>query len=329
MADEVTRLKSFRLRQGAKRAQALSKVVHGEGTRFIGLTGTPSPNGLKDLWGQTHFYDRGARLGHSYTDFLERWFYKDYAGTVQPLPFAQHQIQERLKDICLTVEGLPVDQPITNKIYVELPPAARRQYNDMEKEMFAQIADHGIEAANAAVRTQKCLQIANGAAYTDDQGNWTPVHDAKLEALDSVIEEANGAPVLVAYNFRSDLTRLLQRYPQARVLDKNPSTIHEWNAGKIPILLAHPASAGHGLNLAEGGNILAFFSINWSLEEHLQIIERVGPMRQAQAGLKRPVFVHLILAAGTVDDMVLDRLAGKRSVQEILLEAMVRRASGL
>lgn len=326
IADEVTRLKSFRLQQGAKRAQALSKVVFGPGTRFIGLTGTPSPNGLKDLWGQTYFYDQGARLGHSYTAFLERWFFKDYAGVVQPLPFAQTQIQERLKDICLTVEGLPVDKPLFNDIYVELPPAARAQYRDMEREMFAQIGEHGIEAVNAGARTQKCSQMANGAAYYDDERNWTAVHDAKLEALDSVIEEANGAPVLVAYNFVSDLARLKARYPQGRAFDTNPQTIHDWNAGKIPILFGHPASMGHGLNLAEGGNILVFFSLDWNLEYYLQVIERVGPLRQAQAGLKRPVHVHRILAKDTVDELKLERLEGKREVQDILLDAMVRRA---
>jgi SNF2 family DNA or RNA helicase len=140
-----------------------------------------------------------------------------------------------------------------------------------------------------------------------------------------VIEEANGAPVLVAYHFKSDLARLKEAFPKARVLDAKPQTIHDWNAGKIPILLAHPASAGHGLNLAQGGNILCFFSVNWNLEEHLQIIERVGPMRQKQAGLDRPVFLHHIVARDTVDAMILERLKTKRSVQDILLENLKRR----
>jgi len=129
----------------------------------------------------------------------------------------------------------------------------------------------------------------------------------------------------VAYNFKHDLARLRHRFPKARVLDADPRTIHDWNAGRIEVLLAHPASAGHGLNLADGGNILAFFGLNWSLEEHMQIIERVGPMRQKQAGFDRPVFVHYIMARDTVDDMVLDRLTSKRSVQDVLLAAMKRR----
>ena len=326
IADEFTRLKSFRLRQGSKRARALGSVAHGPVSRFIGLTGTPSSNGLKDLWGQTWFLDKGERLGRTFSAFEERWFRKGWDGySLEPQPHAQTEIEDKLKDICLTVTGLPVDEPIFNDIYVTLPAAARELYDEMEKEMFAELEGHELEAANAAVRTMKCLQIANGSIYVDEDKNWEEVHDAKLEALDSIIEEANGAPVLVAYHFKSDLARLQKRYPKARVLDADPNTIRDWNAGKIGLLLAHPASAGHGLNLAEGGNILAFLSVNWSLEEYMQIIERIGPMRQAQAGFNRPVFVHRILARDTVDDMVLDRLVSKRSAQEILLEAMKRR----
>ena len=325
VADELTRLKSFRIRQGSKRAGALGKVAHSRVRRFIGLTGTPGANGLKDLWGQTWFLDKGERLGRTFSAFEQRWFRTGYDGfSLQPLPHAQEEIQALLRDICLTVTGLPVDEPIRNAIYVDLPPSVRRLYDDMEAEMFAEIGANGVEAANAAVRTQKCLQIANGAIYTDDEGHWEPVHEAKLEALESVIEEANGAPVLVAYNFKHDLERLRRRIPKARVLDADPDTIRQWNAGKIPVLFAHPASAGHGLNLADGGNILAFFGLNWSLEEHMQIIERIGPMRQKQAGFDRPVIVHYIMARNTVDDMVFDRLQSKKTVQQILLDAMRR-----
>lgn len=328
VADEFTRLKSFRLRQGSKRARALGKIAHTHVKRFIGLTGTPGANGIKDLWGQTWFLDRGARLGKTFSAFEERWFRKGWDGySIEPMPHAQTEIEALLRDICLTVEGLPVDEPIVNHIHVDLNGPVRRLYEDMEKEMFAQIGEHEIDAVNAAARTVKCLQLANGAIYTDDAGSWEAVHDLKLQALDSVIEEANGTPVLVAYNFKSDLARLRGRYPRGRVLDANPQTIKDWNAGKIDLLLAHPASAGHGLNLAEGGNILAFFGLNWNLEEHMQIIERIGPMRQAQAGLDRPVFIHVIMARDTVDEMVAERLLSKRSVQEILLEAMKRKGS--
>jgi len=326
VADELTRLKSFRIRQGSKRAGALGRVAHTKVKRFVGLTGTPGANGLKDLWGQTWFLDKGERLGRTFAAFEQRWFTRGYDGfSLQPLPHAQEEIQELLRDICLTVTGLPVDEPIFNRIYVDLPPAARVLYDDMEEEMFAQIGAEGVEAANAAVRTQKCLQIANGAIYMNEGSEWEAVHDAKLDALDSVIEEANGVPVLVAYNFKHDLERLRRRFRQARVLDADPDTIRQWNAGRIEVLLAHPASAGHGLNLADGGNILAFFGLNWSLEEHMQIIERIGPMRQKQAGYDRPVFVHYIMARDTVDDMVLDRLTSKKTAQEVLLDALKRR----
>ena len=326
VADELTRLKSFRIRQGSKRAGALGRVAHSKVTRFIGLTGTPGANGLKDLWGQTWFLDRGERLGRTFSAFQARWFQTGYDGfSMSPMAHAQGEIEEALRDICLTVSGLPVDEPIFNQIGVYLPPAAQYLYDEMEENAFAEIAQIGIEAANPAVKMAKCLQIANGALYTDESGSWELVHDAKLEALESVVEEAGGAPVLVAYNFKSDLARLRQHFPKARVLDADPQTIVDWNAGKIQMLLAHPASAGHGLNLADGGNILAFFGLDWSLELHMQIIERIGPMRQKQAGYDRPVFVHFIVALGTVDETVLERLRSKRSAQEVLLEAMKRR----
>lgn len=332
IADESTRLKSFRLRQGSKRAGALGRVAHSKISRFIQLTGTPSPNGLKDLWGQAWFLDRGVRLGHSFRAFSDRWFQQGRDGySLEPMPHAQAEIEGKLRDICLTVTGLTVDEPIFNEIQVELPPAARAMYRDMEKDMFAQIAQDGVEAVNAAGRTNKCLQLANGAIYLSEEeehGEWREVHKAKLEALESIVEEAAGAPVLVSYNFKSDLARMRKAFPQGRVLDNDPQTIVDWCAGKIPVLFAHPKSAGHGLNLQEGGNILVFFGVNWNLEEHMQIIERIGPQRQKQSGFDRPVFVHLILARATVDYMVLDRLRSKRSVQDILLEAMKRSAAG-
>lgn len=327
VADEWTRLKSFRLQQGSKRAAALKKVAHTLSPRFIGLTGTPAPNGLKDLWGQLWFVDRGVRLGHSFTAFRDRWFQLGFDGySLEPMEHAQREIQDLIRDVCLTVEGLPVDKPITAEIYVDLPPKARSLYRDMEREMFMQLAEdqEPITAANAAVRTGKLLQIANGAIYINDDRDWEELHRAKIEALDSIIEEASGAPVLVAYNFKHDIERLRRTFPQGRVLDADPQTIRDWNAGRIPVLFAHPASAGHGLNLAEGGNILAFFGLNWNKEEHDQIIERIGPMRQKQLGLDRPVYVYKIKARSTWDDRVDDVLTGKGSVQDIFLFALRR-----
>jgi SNF2 family DNA or RNA helicase len=329
--DESTKVKSFRLRQGGKRAQALGSIAHTRIKRLIELTGTPASNGLKDLWGQAWFLDAGARLGRTFTAFSQRWFQtaRDGFGLV-PMRHAQPEIQDKLRDVCLTIDAkdwFDLREPIINNIEVTLPPKARKHYKEMEKEMFTSLeSGHDVEAFNAAAKTQKCLQIANGAMYVGEGAQeWKEVHKAKLEALDSIVEEAAGMPVLVAYNFKSDLARLLKAFPQGRHLDKDPQTIRDWNAGKIPILFAHPASAGHGLNLQDGGNILVFFAVNWNLEEHLQIIERIGPTRQMQAGYDRPVFIHRILAKGTVDELVLERLETKREVQDILMAAMKRK----
>lgn len=330
IADESTRLKGFRLRQGGKRARALAKVAFSKIERFVELTGTPSPNGLIDLWGQVWYLDKGARLGNSYQAFQDRWFRQVRYGSdlheirLEPYPHTQSEIQERLKDLCVSLDAadhFDLDAPIVNVIRVKLPPKAQKLYRQMEEEMFVAL-DSGdeIEAFGAASKTIKCLQLANGALYTES--GFEPIHDEKLNALEDILEEAAGMPVLVAYHFKSDLARLQKRFPKARVLDKNPQTIRDWNAGKIPMLFAHPQSAGHGLNLQDGGNIIAFFGHWWNLEEYQQIIERIGPTRQAQAGHKRPVFIHLIIAAGTVDEIVMKRRETKREVQDLLMEAM-------
>ncbi len=336
VADESTKLKSFRLRQGGQRAQALGRVAHKKVTRFIELTGTPSPNGLQDLWGQAWFLDQGVRLGRSFEAFKQRWFRSVQIGDnahamrLEPLPFAQSQIEDRLRDLCLSLDArdyFDISEPIFTTIRVELPKRARQLYRDMEKEMFLSLeCGAEVEAFNAASKTIKCLQLANGAIYTDDTATtFSEVHDAKLQALESIIAEAAGMPVLVAYHFKSDLGRLLRHFPQGRALDADPRTITAWNAGSIPVLFAHPASAGHGLNLQDGGNILAFFGHWWNLEEYQQIIERIGPTRQAQAGHDRPVFIYHIVAADTVDEIVMASRDSKRAVQDLLLEAMKRR----
>lgn len=338
VADESTKLKSFRLQQGGKRAHALGRVAHCKVDRFIELTGTPSPNGLQDLWGQAWFLDKGVRLGRSFEAFKSRWFQSIQVGSdrhatrLDPLPFAQEQIEDRMRDLCLSLDArdyFDISEPIVNVIRVELPAKARRLYKDMEREMFLALeCGTEVEAFNAASKTIKCLQLANGAIYTDDTCSaFADIHDAKLQALEDVIEEAAGMPVLVAYHFKSDLARLQRAFPKGRALDKDPQTIRDWNAGKIPVLFAHPASAGHGLNLQDGGNILAFFGHWWDLEQFQQIIERIGPTRQAQAGYDRPVFIHHIVATDTMDELVMARRESKREVQDLLLEAMKRKGS--
>lgn len=334
IADEATRLKSFRIKQGGARAQALGKVAHKHTKRFVNLTGTPAPNGLRDLWGQAWFLDAGQRLGRSFSAFEQRWF-RNVAkpgaqySKLEPLEHAQIEIETALRDITITVRAedyLDLPPLITNTIYVDLPASARKHYRDMEREMFTSIEGNEVEAFNAAAKTMKCLQLANGAMYLDparyEPGTWVEVHDAKLEALESVINEAAGMPILVAYHFKSDLARLQRAFPKGRSLDADPATIASWNAGGIPLLFAHPASAGHGLSLQDGGNIIAFFGHWWNLEERQQIIERIGPTRQVQSGHNRPVYVHNIVARGTIDELVLQRHETKAEVQSLLLQAM-------
>lgn len=335
VADESTKLKGYRTKQGTARAKVLGKVAHRRGAveRFINLTGTPAPNGIKDLWGPTWFLDRGFRLGDSFASFEDRWFRRDFTGySLEPLKGAQKEIEGLLGDLCFSLDVrdyFDIKEPVRVIRKVKLPEPVMKQYRKMERVLFTELKDiftnrnHTIEAANAATKTMKCLQMANGAAYIGEGSvAWTEIHDQKLQELDSIIEEAMGAPILVAYHFKSDLARLKKKFPKARVLDKDPQTIKDWNAGKIPILLCHPASAGHGLSLQHGGHHLVFFSVNWNLEEHLQMIERIGPVRQMQSGYDRAVYVYYILAEDTIDELVMERLEEKGNVQALLMRAM-------
>lgn len=338
IADESTKLKSFRLRQGGKRAQAIGRVAHAKVRTWTNLSGTPAPNGLVDLWGQTWMLDAGQRLGRTFKAFEQRWFRPSFDGYgIDPLPFAQEQIEGAISDICLSLDPrdyFPLEQPIENTVWVDLPKAARAKYEDMEKRFFAEIEGHEVEAFSAAARSQKCLQLASGAVYLepDVEGDanprskkWVEVHDIKFQALESIINEAGGRPILVAYHFNSTRARLLQYFKKCRLLDKDPKTIREWNAGKIPLLAAHPASAGHGLNLQDGGNIIVHIDHDWNLENFDQINERIGPMRQLQAGHDRNVFHYYIVARNTMDEVVMARRKTKGEVQSLLLQALKQR----
>ena len=333
IADESTRLKGFRLRAGSKRASALAKVAHSKTPHFVNLTGTPAPNGLIDLWGQCWFIDKGQRLGRTFAAFTGRWFNQQRFGNffkLTPHAHSQKEIQTALSGITLSIdarEWFDIKEPVFVPVPVKLPAPVQKLYKQMERDLFIELAGSEVEAMNAAAKTVKCLQIASGAVYLEDGESWEALHDAKIQALESIIEEAAGAPVLVAYHWRHDLDRLRKAFPQGRALDADPKTLRDWNAGRIPLLFAHPASAGHGLNMQDGGNILVFFSLWWDLEQHQQIIERIGPTRQAQAGHDRPVFVYYIVAENTVDALALERLKTKASVQEILLQAMKRGAA--
>jgi hypothetical protein len=348
VADESTKLKNFRLKQGGVRAQALGGVAHAKVRRWINLTGTPSPNGLRDLWGQCWFLDEGQRLGRTWSGFEQRWFaYKRRQDAVtkkvEIVPVIQagadEQIHGLIRDVTLSIDlkdYVDVREPVKRRIPVELPTKVRKLYRDMEREMFMAIAGHEVEAVNAASKTIKCLQLANGAVYVDPlvTGDSHPgarqfveVHEAKIEALQSIVEEAGGMPVLCAYQFKSDLARLLKAFPKGRHLNTEQDE-DDFKAGRIPILFAHPLSAGHGIDgFQDVTNIIAFFGQWWDLELRDQIIGRIGPVRQLQSGHDRPVFVYDIVAEDTVDELVLARHESKRSVQDLLMEAMKRRAA--
>ncbi len=338
VADESTRLKGFRLRQGGKRARMLGEIAH-KSDSWLNLTGTPAPNGLQDLWGQTWFLDGGERLGLSYSAFTSRWFRnvsrESHYSVLEPLPHAEMEIHSRLKDICLALDpadyfDLKLHPTIVNQVRVDLPERARELYRKMERDFFIEVSGERIDAVNASSRSQKCHQLANGAVYTEeDDGNdtrpWVEVHDVKLQALENILEEAGSTPVLVVYKFKSDLARLRKAFPSGRVFDSDPQTEKDWNKGKIPLMFVQPKSAGHGSNLQDGSNILVFFSLDWNLEEHEQVIERIGQVRQIQSGYKRSVYLYFIIANDTLDDAMLSRLETKKSVGEALNDAMKRR----
>lgn len=320
--DESSKVKN----RGSLRWRAL-KHVRPAIKRMIQMTGTPAANGLTDLWAPTYLLDQGKRLGRTLKSYHERWFTPaDREGRKwEPIDGAVDKITEALRDICFTLRAedyLDLPPLVTNQVEVRLPAHLQAEYRRLEREMMLQLAsEERVTAVNAAARSGKCHQYAQGAIYLDEEGEpskkWERIHDEKLDALQEVIDSAGGEPVLVAYHFQHDLVRLQKAFPQARALDSDPATIDAWNRGEIEILLAHPASAGHGLNLQGGGRHLAFFSLNWSLETYQQIIERIGPTRQLQAGTPRPVYVHHLVTTGTVDELILERLVTKASVQDV------------
>ncbi len=330
--------KEFLAGQGAKRAGALARIAHTQIKRFIELTGTPAPNGLIDLWGQIWYLDRGARLGRTFDAFQKRWFSRGYDGLLEPLPFADPQIHAAVRDICLTIDPadwLPLDKPRINNVYVDLSPRARKLYREMEKEMFLEIEGRTSEAFNAAARTQKCLQLANGAIYLDPEADgddhpkareWKEIHDEKIEALKEIRGEAGGANLLVCYEFKSDLARLLKAFPKGRALTNQ--TEEDFRQGRLEMLFIHPKSAGHGIDGWQNHcHNIVFFGHNWSLGQYQQVIERVGPVRQMQANTWKITTIHHIIARGTVDEDVMERRQSKRAVQDILLEACKRRTT--
>lgn len=314
--DESSSFKS----SSSQRWKALRRVL--PMTRYmVLLTGTPSPNGLLDLWAQVHLIDLGATLGRTMTSYKTRFFESDYMGySFTPRKGADEEIHKLIEPFCMSMAAndyLELPDRIDLRQPVDIGDKALTMYKQFEKDLLMTLPEgEEIEALSAAALANKLLQFANGATYTDDSGNYAKIHDEKLEALAELVE-SNDEPMLVAYNYRSDLERLQKKFPTAVALDKNPETIDRWNRGEIKMLLAHPQSAGHGLNLQHGGALCVWFGLTWSLENYMQFNGRLH--RQGQA---RPVRIIHLVATGTIDERVLAVLADKNATQNALLSAL-------
>lgn len=319
IVDESSSFKS----PSSQRFKALKRVLP-ETNYMVILTGTPSPNGLLDLWSQMYLVDFGQRLGKTFTGYKQRFFESDFMGyKFTPREGAPDNIHRILSDKVLSMSAadyLEVPDRVDITTVVELPPKVQRQYDEFERTLLAELEDGGeVEAISAAALANKLLQWSNGATYTDDKGNWSELHSAKLDALEEVIETNPDENFLVAYNYKTDLERIKKRFPDAVVLDKEQSTIDAWNAGQIKMLLAHPASAAHGLNLQHGGSVIVWFGLNWSLELTQQFNGRLH--RQGQ---QKPVRIIHLVAKGCMDERVMTAIKEKGLTQEALLSALKR-----
>lgn len=314
--DESSSFKSA----ASQRFKALRKVLPYV-DRVVELTGTPTSNGLMDLWAQMYLLDFGERLGRNMTAYKGRFFESDYMGyKYTPRKGSDKIIYGLIDDLCITMlaeDYLELPKRIDLRVPVQLPPKLEKEYDTLEKEFIATINDEEIEALNAATLAGKLLQFCNGAVYTDEHKNWTELHDLKIKALQDIVEDNPDENILVAYNYKTDLIRLQKAFPDAVVLDKAGECIATWNDGKIKMLLAHPASAGHGLNLQHGGSMIVWFGLNWSLELVQQFNARL--YRQGQT---KPVRIVSIVADGCIDDTVQQAIAGKAKTQSDLLNAL-------
>ena len=319
----IDELSSFKNNQ-AKRFKALRKV-RPLVDRIVGLTGTPAANSLMDLWAEMYLLDRGERLGRTLTAYRGNWFRPGYMnGPVvykwEPRRGALEDITKRIADITVSMKAedyLTLPDKIETTVSVTLDEKALKTYKVMEQESLLELEGEEIAAMDAAAVMSKLLQLANGFIYGSDH-NAVHIHDAKLEALEEIVEAAD-SPVLVFYNFQADKDQILAKFKEARLLT-NDKDIEDWNKGKVPILLAHPASAGFGLNLQDGGHIMAWYGLPWSLEQYLQAVARL--QRQGQ---KYPVMVYHIIAAGTVDEQVARSLAAKDMTQSTMINILKER----
>jgi len=309
---------SFIKHQSSKRFKAIRHISPAV-KRIVELTGSPADNGLLDLWSQIYVLDFGKRLGNTQKAMRDRWFepesVNEYGTVWRPKECASGQIHRAVSDIALSMSAKDyLDMPplIENPVIVRLPDSAYRVYEKMERDMWLELGDKFIEAVNGGVLTMKCRQVSNGFIYDEDKYA-EQIHTAKLDALEEVINEAVGEPVLVAYQFEEDIKAITSRFKNAVVMDKEGKAVEKWNNGEIGILLAHPKSAGHGLNLQHGGNIIAMYGLDWSLQLYEQFVARLH--RQGQ---EKPVIVNLILGEGTIDELIWMRVQAKRDTQSTL-----------
>ena len=322
----IDELSSFKSGQ-AKRFKALMKA-RPKAKRVIGLTGTPSTNGLMDLWAEFKVLDMGKRLGRFIGHYRDEFFLPDKCSSqvifsYKPKDGAEEEIYRRISDITISMRSadyLKLPELVKTEYAVELSARERKAYEDMKREMVVSLGKEEIDAMNAAALSNKLLQMANGAVYGEDK-KVVPLHSHKLEALEDIVESANGKPVLVAYWYQHDAERIKGRM-EARDI-KTSEDISDWNAGKIPVALIHPASAGHGLNLQDGGSLLVWFSLTWSLELYQQTNARL--YRQGQ---KRTVTITHIVAKGTIDERVLKALEKKDKSQTALIDAVKAELGG-
>nr|DAJ95784.1 MAG TPA: Chromatin remodeling complex ATPase [Caudoviricetes sp.] len=316
----IDELSSFKSHQ-SKRFKSLLKVRPFI-KRIVGLTGTPSSNGLMDLWAQFRILDMGKRLGRYITHYRSAYFLPDKRSadrifTYKPADGAEQMIYNRISDITISMKSadyLKLPECIINEVPVFMDTKEKAIYETFKEDMVAKIKDEEIDAANAAVLSGKLLQMANGCIYDEDK-KAIKIHDRKLDALEDLIESANGKPLLVAYWFQHDLARIMERFSVREI--KTSKDIEDWNQGRIPLAVIHPASAGHGLNLQTGGSTLVWFGLTWSLELYQQCNARLH--RQGQTDT---VVIHHIIAKGTIDEDVMAALQRKEKIQNALINAV-------
>lgn len=316
--DELSSFKNHK----SKRFQSLMKV-RPKVKRIIGLTGTPSSNGLMDLWAEFKLLDFGERLGRFITHYRNNYFIPDKRNgeiiySYKPMPYAEDAIYRKISDITISMKStdhLQMPELITSQYEVQLSEDEEQRYEELKADFILELPEGEITAANAASLTGKLSQLANGAIY-DDEGNIVEFHDRKLDALEDIIESANGKPLLVAYWFKHDLQRIKKRFDVREI--KTSKDIIDWNNGDIPVAVIHPTSAGHGLNLQAGGSTLIWFGLTWSLELYQQTNARLW--RQGQSS--GTVVIEHIITKGTIDERILKALSLKEVSQNALIDAV-------